>query len=279
MVPRQSIKVTSPDGLKISANIIGAANAPAVVLIHGLMQSHLSWTKQVESALAEEFRLVTYDLRGHGASDAPLDSVYYANPERFADELHAVIAAAALERPVLVGWSYGTRVIADYLIKYGTTAVSGINLVAAVLSPNPDHFGTDIAHLARARDEDLVTSIAGTKAFLRACFAEQPPPDEFETMLAYNAMVPVKVRQALRRDGSDAAEVQRVLKSLHVPVLITHGERDLLPKADLARWLATLIPGCALSIYEGVGHSPFFEDPQRFNRELAAFVRRVQAVG
>ncbi len=278
MAPRQSLKVTTPDGLTVSAHVTGATNGPEVVLIHGLFQSHLSWAKQVESALADEFRLVTYDLRGHGASDAPLDRAYYASPERFADELEAVMAAAELTRPVLVGWSYGARVIADYLIKHGTANIAAINLVAAVLSPNPDHFGAGIAHLARARDDDLATSLAGTRAFLRACFAKPPPQDEFETMLAYNALVPVKVRQALRRDGSDAAEVQRVLKSVDVPVLITHGERDLLPKADLARWLATLIPGSALSIYEGIGHSPFFEEPQRFNRELAAFVRKAHAV-
>jgi non-heme chloroperoxidase len=278
MPSRQSIKVSTPDGLAISAHITGAVGRPEVVLIHGILQSHLSWAKQVDSALADEFRLVTYDLRGHGASDAPLDPAYYSRPECFADELKAVIAAASLQRPVLVGWSYGTRVIADYLIKYGTAGIAAINLVASVLSPNPDHFGAGIAHLVRARDDDLATSIAGARGFLRACFAVEPPQDEFEIMLAYNALVPVKVRQALRRDGSDAAEVQRVLKSVNVPVLITHGERDQLPKADLARWLAAIIPASTLSIYDGIGHSPFFEDAQRFNRELAAFVRKACAV-
>ncbi len=62
----QPITVKTPDGLSISAQSWGDPDGPEILFIHGLMQSHLSWSRQVESELAREFRMVTYDLRGHG---------------------------------------------------------------------------------------------------------------------------------------------------------------------------------------------------------------------
>ena len=58
-------------GVKLHVREWGESSAPAILLIHGWSQNHLCWRKQYESELAEEFRLVAFDLRGHGMSDAP----------------------------------------------------------------------------------------------------------------------------------------------------------------------------------------------------------------
>src|SRR5271163_3866495 len=73
------IAVTTPDGLAISAQEWGNPAGPEILFIHGFSQSHLSWMRQVNSDLAKEFRIVTYDLRGHGNSDKPLDPASYRN--------------------------------------------------------------------------------------------------------------------------------------------------------------------------------------------------------
>ena len=65
------ISVKTPDGLTISAQEWGNPAGPEILFIHGFSQSHLSWIRQVNSDLAKEFRIVTYDLRGHGNSDKP----------------------------------------------------------------------------------------------------------------------------------------------------------------------------------------------------------------
>ena len=59
--------------------------------IHGWSQNHLCWAKQYESSLADEFRLVAYDLRGHGMSEAPLEPEHYTADELWADDLAAII--------------------------------------------------------------------------------------------------------------------------------------------------------------------------------------------
>ena len=85
----------------------GQADGPPILFIHGWSQNHLCWAKQYESALADEFRLVAYDLRGHGMSEAPLEPEHYTDGELWADDVAAIIDQLGLDRPVLVGWSYG----------------------------------------------------------------------------------------------------------------------------------------------------------------------------
>lgn len=268
------VKVMTPDGLGISAQLWGNPSPFEVLFIHGMLQCHLAWSRQIEHLAARRFALVTYDFRGHGGSDKPLDPNVYNDSGRLADELKAVMTAAGLKRPVLVGWSFGTRIVADYLLKFGSAELAGIVLVAPVTSPDPNHFGPAIAALAQARDEDLATSIQGTRAFLRQCFAAEPANDQFETMLVYNALVPVPIRRWFGRAASDAAAVQAMWRSFDRPALIVHGMEDRAVRPDLSRWLKTLIPEAEISLYQGSGHAPFFEAHERFNSELEAFVVR-----
>ena len=125
------IAVTTPDGLTISAQEWGNPAGPEILFIHGFSQSYLSWMRQVDSDLAKEFHIVTYDLRGHGNSDKPLDPARYRDSKAWGDEVQAVIDAAGLKRPVLVGWSYAGRVISDYLATHGADKIAGINFVDA----------------------------------------------------------------------------------------------------------------------------------------------------
>src|SRR6266567_2467054 len=110
----------------------GNAGGPSIVFIHGFTGSYLSWERQLSGPLATDFRLVAYDLRGHGASDKPLEAAKYTDGALWADDLDAVIRARHLERPVLVGWSYGGYVISDYLRRYGDGAIGGVVFLGAV---------------------------------------------------------------------------------------------------------------------------------------------------
>ena len=95
-----------------------------VLFLHGLSQCRLAWAKQFASDLANDLRLVAMDLRGHGLSDKPRDA--YGDSRQWADDVHAVIDVLGLERPILVGWSYGP-VICDYLRTYGDGRLGGVN--------------------------------------------------------------------------------------------------------------------------------------------------------
>lgn len=193
----QSFSVTSPDGLTIAAVAAGNPDGRGILFIHGFGQCHLSWRAQLsDPALAAEFHMVAMDLRGHGNSDKPLDTAAYHDDKRWGDDVAAVIKGASLKRPVLVPWSYGGRIATDYLRAHGQERIAGINFVAAGTRSDPASFGPGQAAARGMFSDDLATSIEGTRAFVRACFARQPSQDAFEEILAFNMLVPVTVRNA-----------------------------------------------------------------------------------
>ena len=271
----KAISVKTPDGLTIAAQEWGNPAGPEILFIHGFSQSSMSWMRQVEGDLAKEFRIVTYDLRGHGNSDKPVEPERYRDSKAWGDEVQAVIDAAGLKRPVLVGWSYAGRVISDYVTTHGADKIAGINFVDASIKFDPALVGENLKNLPLMTSDDLATNIAATRTFVHGCFSKQPSADDFETMLAFNMMVPAKVRAGLSGRPLDATEVMSRLK---IPVLVTHGAEDRNAKVGVAKYTASVIPGAKLSIYEGIGHSPFYEDATRFNTELAAFVRSAAKV-
>lgn len=263
-------RVVTPDGVGIAVQDWGDRDAPSVLLIHGFSQSALSWARQTAGPLVRTHRLVAYDIRGHGASDKPLDPALYRNPSAWAGEVGAVIAALGLVRPVLVGWSYGGRIIADYLAQHGDGAIGGVVFVAGAVSNEPTLFGPKRALIAATGSADPATSIAASRAFLRACFAVQPHQDDFETMLAFNAMVPPAVRAAM---GGRTTDYYAVLRALRVPVLAIHGAADAIILPAMSRHIAAIVPGARAVFYEGIGHSPFWEAHERFDADLAAFLQ------
>ena len=87
--------------------------------------------KQYKGELQSEFRVVAVDLRGHGMSEAPLQAEQYTDGDKWADDVAAIIDQLKLDRPILVGWSYGGFVISDYVRKHGQNKIAGIHFVGA----------------------------------------------------------------------------------------------------------------------------------------------------
>jgi len=265
----KSFSVAAPDGVVLAAQEWGNPRGAEIVLIHGFNQSHLSWLQQVnDPALAADFRMITFDLRGHGASDKPTARERYAH-QNWGDDLAAVMRAAELRRPVVVGWSFAGNVISDYVRSFGTSGVAGINFVAASAKADPAFFGPGRNNFPGMFSDDLATNIDSTRGFLRACFARQPEEDAFEIMLAFNMVVPPRVRAAVAARPPNPGDA---LARIECPVLVTHGVEDQILLVGLSKFTASAVPGAKLSLYEGVGHAPFWEDAPRFNRELAQFI-------
>ena len=102
-------------GTRLHVREWGRRDGPPILFVHGWSQHHLAWRHQIESALADEFRLVAIDLRGHGMSEAPTEVEAYTNGALWAADIAGVIAQRKLVKPVLVSWSFGGFVISDYL--------------------------------------------------------------------------------------------------------------------------------------------------------------------
>ena len=266
-------------GLRLHVREWGRADGPPILLIHGWSQSHLCWARQYESALAGDFRLVAYDLRGHGMSEAPLAAEHYSDPRLWADDVEAIIDQLRLSRPVLVGWSYGGFISCDYLRAHGQDRIAALNFVGGAVTLNAGALGTLIGpgfvdHFAGATADDLPTNIQAMRAFLKASVGKPLAADDLETALAWNMLVPARVRANLAAREIDSDDV---LRALEVPLLVSHGRAETVVLPAMAEHVLRICPTAEASWYDGVGHAPHLEAPERFNRELAALTRRVNA--
>lgn len=271
MAPGTQSVVAAPDGTKLATYEWGNPAGPEVVLVHGFAQSHLCFAPQVSSALARDFRIVAYDLRGHGASEKPPEAKAYQGSEVWAKDLAAVLEAKGLKRPVLVGWSMGGRIIRQYLMRFGDAKIGGVNFVASLVVEDPRCRGPAAPQPVQP-GQPLAAQIAAAIAFLDGCYGIKPSEADFRVALAYNMLVPAAVRQAIAGWSTDPAETVALLKKVRVPTLITHGRKDAIVLPSAAEMTAATIPGSRISWFDGCGHSPFCEDAPRFNRELADFV-------
>ena len=263
--PRQ---IRSPDGLSLAVRQHGNAQGRPVIFIHGYSQAGLCWARQVEDPTLSHLRLVTYDLRGHGGSDKPLDPAHYQEGHRWAGDVRAIMDGLGLDRPILVGWSYGGRIIGDYLRAYGSADLGGLVFVDAITGNERGFYGSCNRLMKQMTDLEPATAIAATRAFLRRCVHVPLDTDTFEILLAANMMVPPQVRAAMGRP----AEYDDLLARLDRPTLVVHGREDQVIALAMAEHIAALVPGAQQVILDETGHAPFLERPDAFNTRLAAFV-------
>ena len=127
-------------------------------------------------------------------------------------------------------------------------------------------------HFADLTADDLPTNIRGMRGLVGAFAAKPLPPDDVETLLCAGMVVPAKIRANLGAREIDGDDVLRVLEVL----LVSHGRADTVVLPAMAEHVLAICPVAEASWYDGVGHTPHLEAPERFNRELAALTQRAR---
>jgi len=249
----------------------GNPAGPPVIFIHGLLGSRLNWEAQLQSPELRQYRIITYDLRGHGLSDKPSGTEPYRDGRRWADDLDSVIEGAHAKKPVVVGWSLGGVVISNYLATYGDRNIAGAVYVDGVVELAP---ALIVGHPEVYRDmnsPDPKTHLDGERTFIGLCFNHRPDADTFDRLLANGAMASWDMHREVATMTVFAAAG---LRKAHVPLLFIYGGHDALvdTPATLAR-AAALNPRILTEVYPDAGHAPFIEEPDRFNHDLAGFIR------
>lgn len=261
--------ITAPDGVKLAVQESGNPNGLPIVFIHGLLGSHLNWEKQISDAqLQQRYRLITFDMRGHGLSDKPEQESAYRDGKRWADDLRAVINQSRANKALLVGWSLGGAVITNYLAAYGDGNISGAIYVDGVVELNPTLIPAHDVYGAMTAS-DLKTHLDGERAFLQLCFYQQPDRTTFERLLANAALAAWPMQRAV---PTMTIALEKGVKNVRVPLLFIYGEHDALvnPAASLAR-VKRINSRIQTQMFADSGHAPFIEEPARFNRTLATF--------
>jgi pimeloyl-ACP methyl ester carboxylesterase len=263
--------ITGGGGTRIHLVEAGDARAPAILFLHGLSQSWLTWDRQMRSDLARRYRLVAMDLRGHGSSDRPRDG--YADSTLWAADVDAAIRELELDRPILSGWSYGPLVILDYIRHYGEERIGGIHFIGAVTKLGSEAAAAVLtpeflAVLPGLFSSDVGESVRGLESLLHLCFNREPGVSDWYTMLGFAVSVPPFVRQAML---ARAVDNDHLLPTITKPVLITHGARDAVVRPDVVAQHRAGMPHAQIHIMADAGHAAFWDDAHAFNRRLGAF--------
>ncbi|MHB8873946.1 MAG: alpha/beta fold hydrolase [Myxococcaceae bacterium] len=236
----------------------------AVVCLAGMGATGRSFVRQ--RPLSREHFLLLVNLPSQTPSEE--------NPLiHSAEAVEELVGRMVLEKPVLLGTSYGGAVAAQVAVR-GRVPLSGLVLVDAILS----------------RRQIPLASPAGVDLL------EAPEPlARFFAPLAVQIMGGLRLDRAARdeivreaRDLSPSELKRRLLAvmrldllgpatALKLPTLVVHGARDLLVPWWRARWTAEAIPGARFELIPGAGHLPYLTDPERFNALLGSFLATIES--
>lgn len=268
-------RVTGGGGVQLHAVETGNSRGRPILFIHGTSQCWLQWTRQLNSSLADSYRLIALDMRGHGLSDKPRDA--YGDARLWADDIDAVIRTLSLDHPVLSGWSYGPLVILDYIRHYGQDQIGGMHFIGGITKLGSDEAMSVLTPeflnlVPQLFSGDVETSVCGLQGLLRLCFARRPSDSEIFQMLGYNVSVPPYVRQGM---FSRAFDNDDLLPKIRKPVLITHGGADAIVRPAIVNQHKAAIPHAQLQLVANSGHAVFWDDAAGFNERLSTFCEKL----
>ena len=272
-------RIATPDGAQLRVVETGLTTGRPLVLLHGVTLTAELWHNQLND-LADRFRVVALDWRGHGQSTVGRDGY---GLEALASDVRLVLEHLDLRDAVLVGHSMGgmalMRFCADRQAMYRRVAklVFVSTAAANVGTVGMSRVTRALTSVVRRRPslaERLPLRAPGDLgyAFTRLSFGAKPSANWVDDARAMtDGMSPSVAGQSLVRllDHDERA----TLRALDLPVLVLVGTHDLLTPEQQGREIADLVPGAKLVVFEGAGHMLMLERREQFNAELAAFAR------
>jgi pimeloyl-ACP methyl ester carboxylesterase len=263
--------VTLASGLALSYAEKGHASGPAVLMLPGPTDSWRSYGPVLD-LLPDDVHAVAVSQRGHGDSAKP-DSGYAV--EDFAADVVMILDALCIDRTVLAGHS-GSCFAARRVALDHPDRVAGLILEASPTTLRDDarligFVDTVLSDLDDPISPDFAWS------FVTDTSSEDIAPELVDRLVAEVLKVPAHVWKEtfsglLRYD--DVTELGRI----GAPTLLIWGDADGLVSRDMQDRIARSIPDADLRVYHGVGHTPRWDDPVRFSKDLATFVRRVAGI-
>lgn len=262
-----------PDGEVMAYIDMGNSSGAAVVLIHGYTDNARDWVPMVPY-LSRKFRLILVDIRGHGQSSKP--ECCYSRLD-FAYDIKLLMDGLGIDKADLVGHSLGS-IIAQTFAEYWPERTSRVVLISSTGGNPPDapkqppqfDFADQIRQLKEPIDPD--------SPFMIAWWDSPTPvdPDFIRRQRKDAAGIPLRVWLAVLDEAlpQDIAylDLQRTLPRLRAPTLLIWGSKDPIMEEPMRRSLREALPQAKVKIFEGLGHNPFWEDPNAVAEVINGFL-------
>jgi non-heme chloroperoxidase len=274
--------VTTQDGTEIFYKDWGSKYAQPIVFHHGWPLSSDDWDTQMLFFLANGYRVVAHDRRGHGRSTQTGTG---HDMDHYAADANAVVEHLDLKNAIHIGHSTGGGEVARYVAKYGQPSgrVAKMVLVSSVpplmlkTEANPDGLPMEVFDGIRA-------GLAANRAALFLDFASGP-------FYGFNRPCATVVQATIDNwwrqgmMGSAQAHYEGIaafsesdqtedLKAITVPTLVLQGDDDqVVPYKNASLKQAELLPNATLKVYPGFSHGMLSVNADVINPDLLAFVR------
>lgn len=240
------------------------------------MNSHV-WKYQTDE-LSKSFRIITFDLRGHGKSGYTRDEGRGTIFDACVQDLKDLIDSLAIERFTLVGWSMASFIIARYYFKYPDDIeklifISGTPKFASEKGYPYGQPMTMVKRLEQNLKRDYKNYIREfcERLFISGEGIDRNRLTEIKEMM-FNEDFPPKSEITLQTlDFLTNDDIRDNLKGIKVPTLIVHGDIDKICPVSAGKYMTRGIPNSKMVILEGVGHAPFLTLPERVNKEIKDF--------
>lgn len=241
-----------------------------IVFSHGFFMSHAMFDAQV-AALADRWRCITWDERGHGQTTTTPDPFTYWDS---ANDLLGLLDHLGVGRAVLAGMSQG-----GYLSLRAALSAPERVRALVLMDTQPGIGGGlgaafDLDHLVEAwvapggPPQDLVEAVA--TIILGPAYA-----DAARWMDAAAGLPDATVRQIFHTLTNRADDVSPRLAELTMPALVMHGEQDLAIDLDVARRFAAALPAGEIAVVDGAGHAANLTHADAVNPLLETFLETV----
>ena len=264
------------DGACVAFHVEG--DGRPLVFLHGLMANAAFFEPQ--RALAEDFRVVRIDLRGHGETPPGETPPTLA---RLAADVAEIVEALGLEGAVAIGWSLGASVLWRLLAGPAARHLAGavvIDMTPCVLNGGGWTLGLsqdncDARREAIAEDFHTFAAAAGAAIFAQPLDARTGPMARWasEEFCRADAGAVGALWDSLVEEDFRAA-----LPRIAQPTLVVHGAHSHLYGADTAEHIVRALPDARDLQFDRSGHSPHLEQPERFNRALRDFAASLTPV-
>ena len=264
---------TASDGARIAYR--DESEGRPLVLLHGLMANGGFFCRQ--QALADRFRLVAPDFRGHGASR---DAGGALTVEQLARDVSELSGRLDLEGAIGIGWSLGASVLWHALAGPAGDRFAGavvIDMTARVMNDEAWTLGLSREACdarSTAMDEDFESFAAGAG---QGIFAQPVAPDRRE-------LADWASGEFARNDGPAIAAIwaslvaqdfRPLLRRIDTPTLIVRGAHSQLYGESTAEHLVRALPNAEAVEFAASGHAPHLEEPELFNRTIRDFADRL----
>lgn len=269
------------DGLTVHAHVEGSG--PDLVLIHGASGNTRDFTFSLVDRLKDDFRVIAFDRPGLGWSED--GGTTFVSPLAQADILRKAAARLGVQRPVVLGHSYGGAVAMAWALRdpQGTGAVVA---VSAATMPWPGGLGPWYAISGSRIGGALVVPVISALApmaradqAIAEIFAPAPVPPGYARHIGVGLTLR---RDSLRTNARQVGslkpyvmEMAALYPRLDLPVELVHGTADtIVPLSIHSAPLAQVLPDARLTIVDGAGHMPHHTHPETIVAAVESAARR-----